>query len=82
MTFHRTRRNAARLTSELEQIPGVGQRTVQKLLKEFGSSERVRAASETQIAKLIGPAAARKVTAFYSHNGSAFQIYPGLENKN
>src|SRR5713226_9875482 len=56
VTFHRTRRNASRLTSELEQIPGIGQRTMQKLLQEFGSSERVRAASEAQIAKLIGPA--------------------------
>ena len=83
VTFHRTRRNASRLTSELEQVPGIGRaHDAEACCSEFGSSERVRAASETQIAKLIGPAAARKVTAFYSHNGSVFQIYPGLENKN
>jgi excinuclease ABC subunit C len=82
VTFHRTRRNASRLTSELEQIPGIGQRTMQKLLQGFGSSERVRAASEAQIAKLIGPAAARKVAAFYAKDTPVFQIYPGFERKN
>ena len=44
VTFHRSRRNARQLTSELDEIPGVGKMTVQKLLKEFGSSELVRAA--------------------------------------
>jgi excinuclease ABC subunit C len=46
VTFHRTRRNAQRLTSELNQIEGVGDMTVQKLLKHFGSSELVHAANE------------------------------------
>src|ERR1700739_2475373 len=38
VTFHRTRRNASRLMSELEEIPGGGKTTVTKLLKYFGSS--------------------------------------------
>jgi excinuclease ABC subunit C len=66
VTFHRTRRNAARLTSELEQIEGIGEKTVQKLLREFGSSERVRGASEEELAKVVGRAAARRVRGFYS----------------
>jgi excinuclease ABC subunit C len=66
VTFHRTRRNAVRLQSELEQIPGVGAKTVQKLLREFGSSERVRAASDTELARVVGAAAARKVRGFYA----------------
>jgi excinuclease ABC subunit C len=61
VTFHRTRRNAQRLTSELHKIPGVGERTVQKLLKNFGSLEMVRQTSEEALAKVIGPAAARRV---------------------
>jgi excinuclease ABC subunit C len=65
VTFHRTRRNAQRLISELDQIHGVGDKTVQKLLKHFGSSEMVRAASEEDLAKLVGPAAARRVREFY-----------------
>jgi len=66
VTFHRTRRNAARLTSELDQIPGVGERTVQKLLREFGSPELVRAASEDELARVVGRAAARRVREFYA----------------
>jgi excinuclease ABC subunit C len=66
VTFHRTRRNAARLTSELDQIPGVGQKTVQKLLRHFGSSELVRNASEDDLAQAVGRAAARRVKEFYT----------------
>ena len=68
VTFHRSRRNARQLTSELEAIEGVGKKTVQKLLKEFGSSELVRAASEDQLAAVVGRAAARRVR---SHFGTA-----------
>jgi excinuclease ABC subunit C len=66
VTFHRSRRNARQLTSELDAIEGVGARTVQKLLKEFGSSELVRAASEDQLAAVVGKAAARKVRSHYA----------------
>ncbi len=65
VTFHRTRRNARTLTSELDEIPGVGEITVRKLLKEFGSSTLVRQATEEDLAKRIGKAAARKVRDFY-----------------
>ena len=65
VTFHRSRRNARQLTSELDAIRGVGPRTVQKLLKEFGSSELVRAASEDQLAAVVGRAAARRVKAHW-----------------
>jgi excinuclease ABC subunit C len=66
VTFHRTRRNARTLTSELDQIPGIGEITVRKLLKEFGSSELVRQASEEELAKRVGKSAARKVRMHYS----------------
>ena len=65
VTFHRTRRNARTLTSELDTIPGVGGITVRKLLKEFGSSTLVRQASEEELAKRVGRAAARKIRAHY-----------------
>ena len=66
VTFHRTRRNAARLTSELDQIPGVGEKTVQKLLREFASPELVRGASEDDLARVAGRTAARRVKEFYA----------------
>ncbi len=66
VTFHRSRRAARQLTSELGAIEGVGRITVQKLLKAFGSSELVRAASEDELAAVVGRAAARKVKLHYA----------------
>ena len=66
VTFHRSRRNARQLTSELDTIEGVGIKTVRKLLKEFGSSELVRRATEDQLAMVVGRAAARRVRAHYA----------------
>jgi excinuclease ABC subunit C len=71
VTFHRTRRNAARLTSELEQVEGIGEKTIARLLREFGSLERVREASTEDLAKVIGPAAARRLREFYNAQGAA-----------
>ncbi len=74
VTFHRTRRNAISLTSELHKIPGVGEKTVQKLLKHFGSLELVRQAEEQALANLIGPSAARRVrNNFVAPDGLAAQ---------
>jgi hypothetical protein len=61
---HRSRRNARTPTSELDAMKGVGFKTVQQLLKEFGSSEMVCAASEERLA-VVGRAAARKIRAHY-----------------
>jgi excinuclease ABC subunit C len=63
VTFHRTRRNASRLESELKQIPGVGEKTTTKLLRHFGSLERVREASDEALREVVGPATAGKVRA-------------------
>ena len=70
VTFHRSRRNARQLTSELDAIKGVGRKTVTRLLKEFGSSELVRQASEEKLAAVVGRAAARKVKEHYVLNGT------------
>ena len=71
VTFHRNRRSAARLTSELEQVEGIGSKTIAKLLREFGSLERVREASSEELAKVIGPAAARRLREFYNAQGAS-----------
>ncbi|MCX6619896.1 MAG: excinuclease ABC subunit UvrC, partial [Acidobacteria bacterium] len=65
VTFHRTRRNASRLTSELAAIPGVGPRTVEKLLLEFGSLERVRQAPEAELMRVAGRAVTRRLIEFF-----------------
>ncbi|HSB18296.1 MAG TPA: helix-hairpin-helix domain-containing protein, partial [Bryobacteraceae bacterium] len=66
VTFHRSRRESKRLVSELDEAAGVGPKTVQKLLRDFGSAERVRAASEDELAASVGRAAARRVRSHYA----------------
>ncbi len=61
VTFHRSRRDARTLTSELAEIPGVGPKTIEKLLKTFGSLTGVKAASEEELAAAIGKVAAAKL---------------------
>jgi excinuclease ABC subunit C len=63
VTFHRTRRNTVRLRSELAGIPGIGEKTAVKLLRHFGSLERVRGATEEELALVAGRAAARRLHA-------------------
>jgi excinuclease ABC subunit C len=69
VTFHRSRRDAQRLVSELGEAPGIGPKTVRKLLEHFGSAERVRNAPEHEIAAVVGRMTARKLVEFY--NGGA-----------
>jgi excinuclease ABC subunit C len=61
VTFHRTRRNATRMTSELREIPGVGAKTLTKLLREFGSLERVKLAPESELVRVVGAVQAKRV---------------------
>ena len=72
VTFHRSRRESKRLVSELDEAPGVGPKTVQKLLRDFGSAERVRAASEDELAASVGRAAARRVRSHYTDQADEY----------
>ena len=54
VTYNRKRRSMRTVTSELLKIPGIGPVKRRQLLKEFGSVQGVRDASEESIAKLPG----------------------------
>jgi len=49
------------LRSELLDIPGVGPRTVEKLLQHFGSARRVREADLEALAAVVGRARAERI---------------------
>ena len=65
ISFHRQKRSKAFIHSELEQIDGIGDKTVQTLLQHFRTVEKVRAANIGELTALIGPAKARKVYDFF-----------------
>lgn len=66
VTFHRTKRSQGFTATELTDIPGVGQKTAQKLLSHFGSVKKIKAASAAEISKIAGPKVAEKVKAHFS----------------
>ena len=61
ITFHRKLRSKAQIESVLSGIKGVGPKTEQRLIMHFGSVARVAAASEQDIASLVGESLARKI---------------------
>jgi excinuclease ABC subunit C len=76
VTFHRQRRSASRLVSELDRIPGVGPKTVSRLLRRLGSARRVREASEEELAGVVGPALARRIRTHLHPEGGPQQAAP------
>lgn len=59
VAYHRKRRSARTLVSEVEAIPGVGPRRREALLTRFGSIERLRAATPEELAAVPGVTPAR-----------------------
>ncbi len=54
ITFHRKRRSARTLASELDAIPGVGREKKFAMLKALGSVERIREATVVELAQTPG----------------------------
>jgi len=71
VTFHRQRRTKSRIRTELADIPGIGERTAQKLLREFGSVAQLKKLSAEQISKVVPRRQAEKVVAHLRASGSA-----------
>jgi len=61
VTFHRQRRSSRRLRTSLTEIPGVGPRTAQKLLRRFGSVTQLQNLSVDDLAAEIPRAQALRV---------------------
>jgi excinuclease ABC subunit C len=61
ITHHRNRRSKSAISSELDAIRGVGEKTKETLLGHFRSVKRLREAAPDEIAALVGPSKARLV---------------------
>jgi excinuclease ABC subunit C len=53
VTFHRKRRQMRDRSTELREIPGVGQRTTRRLLEHFGSVQAVRQADVAALSAVV-----------------------------
>ena len=66
ITFHRQKRSLAFIKSELEQIPTLGARSVEKLLQKFRTISRIRKASADELAEVIGARRAAEVIRYFA----------------
>ncbi|MFL1010899.1 excinuclease ABC subunit UvrC [Flavisericum labens] len=65
---HRNKRSKSALNTELETIPGVGEKTVVELLKRFKSAKRVAHAKLDELEEVVGVSRAKKVYNYYHEN--------------
>ena len=59
ITFHREKRSKRQISSELDEIKGIGPKAKEALLKEFKSVKRIREASAEALEAVIGRAKAQ-----------------------
>lgn len=61
ITHHRARRSKGQISSQLEQIPGVGPKTIEKLMAKYKTISRIKSASESDLAALISSKLAKTI---------------------
>lgn len=64
ITHHRNRRSKTQIESALREIKGVGEKTEQRLILHYGSVARIAAASEDDLATLVGKELAKKIKSY------------------
>lgn len=65
ISFHRQKRSKTFIHSELEEIEGVGEKTVRTLLQHFRTVSKVAAANIEELTALVGAAKAKKIKRFF-----------------
>ncbi|MEZ5041547.1 MAG: excinuclease ABC subunit UvrC [Saprospiraceae bacterium] len=71
ITFHRNQRSRNFLVTELTDVPGIGEKTADKLLSHFGSVKKLRQATATQIAEVSSLNVAKKLLAYFEQQGQS-----------
>ncbi len=65
IAFHRNKRSKSSISSELENIPNIGSKTIITLLQKFKSAKRIKEASFDDLQNAIGKYRASKVYSFF-----------------
>ena len=68
ITFHRVKRSKSTFKTELEEIPGIGAKTADTLLKQFKSVSKIRETSREQLIAAIGKTKAEQVLTYLGEN--------------
>lgn len=65
ITFHRNKRSSQFIKSELETISGIGEKTIETLMRRFKSLENVKKIGYSQVAEEIGDSKARIIFNYF-----------------
>jgi len=68
VTFHRKARSMRDLRSELDEVPGIGPRRRQALLRVFGSLAGVRRATREELESVVGAKTANAVLDYFARS--------------
>ena len=66
VTFHRLKRSKEFIKSELENIPGIGEKLIERLLTKFKSIDVIKTKTTEELAVVIGKAKAMKVYGYFN----------------
>lgn len=66
LSFHRKQRSRKTFVTELEQIPGIGKVTSEKLLKKFRSVKRIREASDEELKEIVTNTQLKEIRSYFS----------------
>ncbi|HEX9919151.1 MAG TPA: excinuclease ABC subunit UvrC, partial [Pyrinomonadaceae bacterium] len=66
VTYHRKRREIRDFTSELTEIPGVGDKRKNRLLRNFGSIARIARAAPAELTPFVGRQTAEEIAAHFA----------------
>lgn len=67
ITHHRNRRSKSQIISELDDVKGIGEKSVTALLRHFKSVKRIREASVEALAAVVGPSKAAILTEYFNN---------------
>lgn len=65
ITHHRNRRSKNAFNSELENIPGIGPKTMGLVLQHFKTISKIKNASEEELSKVVGKAKAQIIREYF-----------------
>jgi excinuclease ABC subunit C len=68
ITHHRNKRSKQSIETELDGIPGIGEKTAVQLLQHFRSVQRIKKATIKELEEVVGVSKARKITDFYKEH--------------
>jgi len=68
ITFHRKKRDQGTLKTELENIPGIGKTTADKLLRHFKSVKRIKEATEDELASIVNKTQLKTLTEYFNEH--------------